>query len=133
MRKKYIDTFQSIYIDNLNGDKYRTGKTTPEGLPDPSAFSTPQNREGIQVGTALATLVRTAATRAAHIPGSVTGHDFSRADKAHKESRALAPEGSSAEPTIANQIHLRDLWGAGELAAIFTADNYVPTIHNESN
>ena len=59
MRKKYIDTFQSIYIDNLNGDKYRTGKTTPEGLPDPSAFSTPQNREGIQVGTAISTLVRT--------------------------------------------------------------------------
>jgi hypothetical protein len=62
MRKKYIDTFQSIYIDNLNGDKYRTGKTTPEGLPDPSAFSTPQNREGIQVGTAIATLVRTTTT-----------------------------------------------------------------------
>ena len=59
MRGSYIKTFQSIYIDNLNGDKYRTGKTTPEGLPDPSAFSTPQNREGIQVGTAIATLVRT--------------------------------------------------------------------------
>ena len=65
MRKKYIDTFQSIYIDNLNGDKYRTGKTTPEGLPDPSAFSTPQNREGIQVGTAISTLVR-AATAQTH-------------------------------------------------------------------
>src|SRR5208282_5771319 len=33
-------------------------KTTPDGLPDPSAFSTPQNREGIQLGTAIATLVR---------------------------------------------------------------------------
>jgi len=63
MRKRYIDTFQSIYIDNLNGDKYRTGKTTPEGLPDPSAFSTPQNREGIQVGTAIATLVKTTTER----------------------------------------------------------------------
>jgi hypothetical protein len=67
MRKRYIDTFQSIYIDNLNGDKYRTGKTTPEGKPDPSAFSTPQNREGIQVGTAITTLVRTSAT---HTPPS---------------------------------------------------------------
>jgi hypothetical protein len=63
MRKRYIEAFQSIYIDNLNGDKYRTGKTTPEGLPDPSAFSTPQNREGIQVGTAISTLVRTAKTQ----------------------------------------------------------------------
>lgn len=58
MRHHYLRTFQQVFIDNLNGDKYRTGKTTPEGLPDPSAFSTPQNREGIQVGTAIATLVR---------------------------------------------------------------------------
>jgi hypothetical protein len=58
MRYDYLQAFQNIYIDNLNGDKYRTGKTTPEGLPDPSAFSTPQNREGIQLGTAIATLVR---------------------------------------------------------------------------
>lgn len=58
MRHHYLHTFQHLYIDNLNGDKYRTGKTTPDGRPDPSAFSTPQNREGIQVGTAIATLVR---------------------------------------------------------------------------
>jgi predicted helicase len=58
MRARYLKEFPSIYVDNLNGDKYRTGKTTPDGKPDPSAFSTPQNREGIQVGTAIATLVR---------------------------------------------------------------------------
>ena len=58
MRYRYLQAFQHLYIDNLNGDKYRTGKTTPDGLPDPSAFSTPQNREGIQLGTAIATLVR---------------------------------------------------------------------------
>jgi predicted helicase len=62
MRHHYLQTFQQIFIDNLNGDKYRTGKTTPEGRPDPSAFSTPQNREGIQVGTAIATLVRNTST-----------------------------------------------------------------------
>jgi predicted helicase len=59
MRYHFLQEFDSIYIDNLNGDKYRTGKTTPDGKPDPSAFSTPQNREGIQVGTAISTLVRT--------------------------------------------------------------------------
>lgn len=64
MRYRYLQTFNDIYIDNLNGDKYRTGKTTPEGLPDPSAFSTPQNREGIQLGTAIATLVRNHGTAA---------------------------------------------------------------------
>ena len=59
MRERYLAAFASVTIDSLNGDKYRTGKTTPEGKPDPSIFSTPFNREGIQVGTAIATLVRT--------------------------------------------------------------------------
>ena len=58
MRYRYLHAFRHIFVDNLNGDKYRTGKTTPDGLPDPSAFSTPQNREGIQLGTAVTTLVR---------------------------------------------------------------------------
>jgi hypothetical protein len=38
--------------------QYKTGKTTPDGVPDPSIFSTEYNREGIQVGTAIATLIR---------------------------------------------------------------------------
>jgi hypothetical protein len=58
MRSHYLDQFSSIQVDNLNGDKYRTGKTTPEGLPDPSVFSTKTNREGIQPGTAIATLLK---------------------------------------------------------------------------
>jgi predicted helicase len=58
MRHRYLHAFQHIFIDNLNGDASKTGKTTPEGLPDPSAFSTPQNRAGIQLGTAITTLVR---------------------------------------------------------------------------
>ncbi len=58
MRERYLEAFDVVTIDNLNGDKYKTGKTTPEGKPDPSIFSTEFNREGIQVGTAIATLVR---------------------------------------------------------------------------
>ena len=58
IRERYLDVFDSITIDCLNGDKYKTGKKTPEGLPDPSIFSTPANPAGIQVGTAIATLVR---------------------------------------------------------------------------
>ena len=65
MRHHYLEAFQKVLIDNLNGDKYSTGKKTPEGLPDPSAFSTPQNREGIQVGTAINTLVRNLGTPSA--------------------------------------------------------------------
>jgi len=58
MRERFLEVFDRIRVDNLNGDKYRTGKLTPEGEPDPSIFSTPHNREGIQVGTAIATLVK---------------------------------------------------------------------------
>jgi predicted helicase len=58
MRERFLDAFDSIAIDCLNGDKYKTGKTTPEGLPDPSIFSTSANPMGIQVGTAIATMVR---------------------------------------------------------------------------
>jgi hypothetical protein len=60
MRERYLKEFDSVWIDCLNGDKYRTGKLTPEGKPDPSVFSTEHNREGIQVGTAVALLVRRA-------------------------------------------------------------------------
>jgi hypothetical protein len=58
MRERYLEAFDAIRIDCLNGDKYKTGKVAPDGSPDPSIFSTDHNREGIQVGTAIATLVR---------------------------------------------------------------------------
>ena len=60
MREHLLESFDAIRIDNLNGDKYKTGKTTPDGKPDPSIFSTPGDPVGIQVGTAIATLVRKA-------------------------------------------------------------------------
>ena len=60
MRERYLDAFDAIRIDCLNGDKYKTGKTTPEGAPDPSIFSTSEDPVGIQVGTAITTLVRKA-------------------------------------------------------------------------
>ena len=58
MREGYLEKFDHIWVDCLNGDKYKTGKVTPEGKPDPSVFSTEWNHEGIQVGTAIGLLVR---------------------------------------------------------------------------
>ena len=69
MRERYLETFDAIRIDNLNGDKYRTGKVAPDGSPDPSIFSTPDDPVGIQVGTAITTLVR----RADHAPAANVG------------------------------------------------------------
>ncbi len=69
MRERYLEAFDAIRIDCLNGDKYKTGKTTPEGAPDPSIFSTPGDPVGIQVGTAITTLVR----KADHTPAETVG------------------------------------------------------------
>ena len=69
MRERYLDAFDAIRIDCLNGDKYKTGKTTPDGRPDPSIFSTAGDPVGIQVGTAITTLVR----KAEHAPAESVG------------------------------------------------------------
>ena len=69
MRERYLEAFDAIRVDCLNGDKYKTGKTTPDGKPDPSIFSTPGDPVGIQVGTAIATLVR----KAEHAPAKSVG------------------------------------------------------------
>ena len=69
MRERYLEAFDAIRIDCLNGDKYKTGKTTPDGSPDPSIFSTPEDPVGIQVGTAITTLVR----KADHAPAETVG------------------------------------------------------------
>ena len=69
MRERYLREFDKIRIDSLNGDKYRTGKVAPDGSPDPSIFSTPGDPVGIQVGTAISTLVR----RVDHEPAETVG------------------------------------------------------------
>ena len=69
MRERYLEAFDIIRIDSLNGDKYKTGKTTPDGKPDPSIFSSPEDPVGIQVGTAITTLVR----KADHAPTERVG------------------------------------------------------------
>ncbi len=69
MRERYLEAFDAIRVDCLNGDKYKTGKTTPDGRPDPSIFSTSGDPVGIQVGTAIATLVR----KAEHAPAESVG------------------------------------------------------------
>lgn len=58
MRRRFLQQFDTLWIDCLNGDSRETGKTTPDGKPDPSIFSTDYNREGIRVGTAIAVMVR---------------------------------------------------------------------------
>ena len=69
MRERLLEAFDAVRIDCLNGDRYRTGKVAPDGSPDPSIFSTDDDPVGIQVGTAVATLVR----KANHAPANEIG------------------------------------------------------------
>ncbi|WP_228766228.1 type ISP restriction/modification enzyme [Pelagerythrobacter aerophilus] len=63
MRQSLLRNFDELWIDNLNGDKFKTGKVIPRGLPgegtrDDSAFTTEMDPRGIQPGTAIATFLK---------------------------------------------------------------------------
>src|SRR5262249_13264905 len=73
LRERFLEEFDQVWIDSLNGDKYKTGKTTPDAKPDPRGFSTENNPEGIQVGTAVALLARSPAHQG---PATVRFRDF---------------------------------------------------------
>jgi len=63
MRKRFLNEFDKLWFDCMNGDSRETGKLTPDGNPDPSVFSTEGNPEGIRVGTAICLMVRLSARR----------------------------------------------------------------------
>ena len=92
MRERFLEAFDAIRVDCLNGDKYKTGKVAPDGSPDPSIFSTDSNSVGIQVGTAIATLVR----KAEHAPTEAVGfrHLWGRAKPAELTETAEAEPGA---------------------------------------
>jgi predicted helicase len=94
MRERYVEAFDAIRIDCLNGDKYKTGKIAPDGSPDPSIFSTESNRVGIHVGTAVATLVR----KADHEPASEV--HFRHLWGRRKREELLELETADSEPEV---------------------------------
>jgi hypothetical protein len=108
MRERFLEEFDDIWIDSLNGDKYKTGKTTPDGKPDPSVFSTPQNREGIQVGTAVALLARKPDHDA---PATVHFHDVwgDRKREELVESLAKPRKAIKVEPVAALGLPFRPM------------------------
>ncbi|MDJ0581449.1 type ISP restriction/modification enzyme [Crocosphaera sp.] len=58
MRQRFINDFDKLWFDCLNGDSRETGKKTPDGKPDPSVFSTQYNKAGIKLGTTVGLMVR---------------------------------------------------------------------------
>jgi hypothetical protein len=103
MRRSLLSNFDAVWIDNLNGDKYRTGKIIPKGLPgagtrDDSAFTTEMDPRGIQPGTAIVTWVKRAGCRTKPADTAVLYRDF-WGPAAHKRQELLAslPTGSPAK------------------------------------
>jgi REP element-mobilizing transposase RayT len=94
IRERYLDAFDRVWIDCLNGDKYKTGKLTPKGEPDPSVFSTEFNPEGIQIGTAIALLVRSA------------GVSPAKEDRSREDACATEPFFSYDDVAIRSRGHL---------------------------
>ena len=95
MRERFLEAFDAIRVDCLNGDKYRTGKVAPDGSPDPSIFSTEGDPVGIQVGTAIATLVR----KPDHAPAAGIGfrHLWGRSKRADLLATAEMASGTLYE------------------------------------
>ncbi|MCB9449787.1 MAG: N-6 DNA methylase [Anaerolineaceae bacterium] len=56
MRERYLEVFDSIYIDNLHGDRI-ISEYTPDGNSSETIFAMRGFSTGIRVGTAIATLI----------------------------------------------------------------------------
>ncbi len=133
MRERYLEAFDHIWIDCLNGDKYKTGKLTPEGEPDPSVFSTEFNREGIQIGTAIALLVRNAGFQPAPGPrrqdAGVTVAPF-RYDHVAFRDRGYLPHWEMEGATYSVTMRLGDSLPQALLSHLeFEREDIVKTAH----
>lgn len=113
MRRKLLGQFDLLSIDNLNGDSRETGKRTPDGLPDPSIFSTPLNRAGIRTGTAISLMVKVGAG----VEQRVSYREFWGAGKAEALRQSLSAGGPAyelAHPTAENRYSLKPIADSGD-------------------
>lgn len=81
MRRSLLSNFHAVWIDNLNGDKYRTGKIIPKGLPgagsrDDSIFTTEMDPRGIQPGTTISTWIKRTGAQTKPADGEVFYRDY---------------------------------------------------------
>jgi hypothetical protein len=110
VRKRFCEEFQYAWIDCLNGDSRETGKRTPDGMPDPSVFSTEYNKAGIRLGTSIGLFAKTEETEAHAL---VRYREFWGADKRAALTKTLEHEGdfnaqyAQASPEPRNRFSFR--------------------------
>jgi hypothetical protein len=141
MRKSLLSNFHQVWIDNLNGDKYRTGKLIPAGLPgagsaDQSAFTTDMDSRGIQPGTAIATWVKRVSAKTAPTSTDVLYRDYwGLANDKRAELIASLPTGEATasrpyapvKPTLENRWRLSPTMVEGGYEAWPGLDELFPT------
>ena len=106
-----------------------TGKVAPDGSPDPSIFSTPDDPLGIQVGTAIATLVR----KAEHAPApNVEFRNLWGRDKLEALTETAEAEPDALYDTIEPVLPLGLAIGAGgrqsRVVRLAGAAGFVPDV-----
>ncbi|KAA0250333.1 MAG: helicase [Acidobacteria bacterium] len=114
MRESLLRSFDEIWVDNLNGDKYRTGKVVPKGLPgagaaDQSIFTTEQDARGIQVGTCITTYLKRRGAREELATANYRDFWGKAADKRSallRDDSSGGPGYDRTRPTAANRFIL---------------------------
>ncbi len=112
MRQSLLESFDSIVLDSLNGDSRETGKRAPDGSPDPSIFSGPSNTQGIQVGTAITTMIAGARSPDGPLHRDLWG--VTKRSQLLDEATRLPDlrEYASLEPDVGNRYALRPFTSA---------------------
>lgn len=106
MRRSLLSSFHSVWIDNMNGDKYRTGKIIPKDLPgagtrDDSVFTTDMDPRGIQPGTAITTWIKRQGEQTSPEAACVLYRDFwGPADWKRQALIASLPSGEPTTPEV---------------------------------
>jgi len=147
MRHSLLSNFHRLWIDNLNGDKYRTGKLIPAGIPgagaaDQSAFTTDMDSRGIQPGTAIVTMLKrqSAATKPADT--EVLYRDFwGLANRKRSELLNALPSGTDGtaspyelfKPTRETRWRLSPSMREGGFEAWPALDELFPTAYQGVN
>ena len=101
MRERYLEAFDSIWIDNLHGDRI-ISEYAPDGRTSETVFAMQGTSPGIRVGTAITTLVVTTAGPR-RVPCRVHYRDMAQARASERREALLA---SLAEQDLSQSYSL---------------------------
>ena len=87
MRERYLETFDTVRIDNLHGDRI-ISEYAPDGRTSETVFSLQGQSPGIKVGTSIALLSKSATASDISRDGQIQYRDFHQA-RAVERRRAL--------------------------------------------